>query len=370
MKRGKALRSSVLVFSVVLSGAVASPAISQPAAAGGQVAPAGKVPPPKSLTVKSLPFLPYDWASALTGEHAETTRLDFQVDLDLLAPLGTGQGNAAEYFVRFAAGGDRAADWNDATKRMVPWQHGEKSEHVLPAADPILKEAEPWIDQARCLFYTDVLPFNGLRTRMPNLAHAVGLGQAWRARAGSQRSPEAARDDLRRVIRLGRLFLQDDVSLGQDLAGWALVRMGAEGFYELGRKDGDAVLVALATMVMGDADVMRLEVSRAGSLGAELRRSMTRIQQAPGWVIRANDAAVNKVGMRSQSQQRQAIRCDALTSAFLIMNLGNDNQKKQARQVLERATGDRSATVVLLAKHLLAHPFDPKELDRTPGSGQ
>jgi len=119
----------------------------------GETPPPGLVPPPTSIVPAKLPT-PYCWGCTWNEEAP----LEFQVDLDLLAPLGREGANAALWFRQFARDGARFEQEGreQYTKRKTEFTLGDDSWTVLPGDDPLLLEAEPWVDQATCRFYTEV----------------------------------------------------------------------------------------------------------------------------------------------------------------------------------------------------------------------
>jgi hypothetical protein len=193
------------------------------------VPPPASVPAPRRIALKALAVPP--WGSG----DASNWPVRFRTDLDLLAPLGTGTANAAEWFVAFTKrGGPRASEGEAAMKRAVvgPGDLGK----VLPPNDPLLLEAEPWCDQAKMRFYPDLLPIQGWTTPIGNLLLTVTFARSWVARGMAATDPEKAMDDFRRAMRLGRLVRQEDAVLIADLIGMACIRIAAQGMYDLAVK--------------------------------------------------------------------------------------------------------------------------------------
>jgi hypothetical protein len=144
-------------------------------------------------------------------------QLAFTFDLDLLAPLGNGEGNFAAWFAE-----------------------RDSSSPEQPEVDELAEQAAAWADQARCSFYPDVYPFEGFATRLPDLGRLADIVGAWVAEA--RREPQRAEVLGRRAIRLGRLLLMDELSAAQHLAGLQCVAAEAELLYEHGRRTGDRAL--------------------------------------------------------------------------------------------------------------------------------
>ena len=90
---------------------------------------------------------PFPW----TRSSTQPRPLRFQVDLDLLAPLGDGPANAAIWFRDFAKQDGCRNEWGSNNRAIRPV--GGVDESVFLPDDPILLEAEPWVDQATMRFY-------------------------------------------------------------------------------------------------------------------------------------------------------------------------------------------------------------------------
>jgi hypothetical protein len=192
--------------------------------------------------------------------ESEKWPLRFQTDLDLLAPLGDGPANAALWLKDFAKfQGARLAEAEAAMKRRV--EGPDDFGLVLPPGDPLLKEAEPWADQATMRFYPDVWRGVGGSTPLPNLLVALSLAKSWAARAAENPESPAAIEDCRRAIRWGRLLRQEDATIIQDLVGLASIRIGAEQLYTLAARRGDQRLMLAAAIVQGEAAPQRLRTA-------------------------------------------------------------------------------------------------------------
>ena len=90
--------------------------------------PGGFVPSPKPIQLADLGE-PFCWGCSWN----ENVALEFQVDLDLLAPLGTGKANAAEFFADFARGEARFGEGREGyIERMVEIEIDGDSWRVLP----------------------------------------------------------------------------------------------------------------------------------------------------------------------------------------------------------------------------------------------
>ena len=196
-----ALAAAVIV---VLAGTLGARLIGHDSSFAVMRAPAATVPAPVAFDVSELEV------PCWSCPAARDWPLKFQTDLDLLAPLGTGTANAAEWFALFEKNvGPRYAEATAAMERRV-----ERPDWVgksLPPDDPLLLEAEPWCDQATMDFYPEIFPLDGYATRITNLLLPLNMVRSWVARGLAAENSEAAMADFRRAIRLGRLLRQEDV---------------------------------------------------------------------------------------------------------------------------------------------------------------
>lgn len=213
-------------------------------------APSATVPAPRRIGLSEMPT-PFPW----TGPDGDEKPLRFQVDLDLLAPLGNGPANAAIWFRDFAKLDGSRQDWG--SDERVMGRVGGVEKRVFPPDHPVLLEAERWVDQATMRFYPDVWSAYGPDLRLPNLLFMITLAASWAARAETATDPALAKGDYRRAVRLGRLMLQDDVTPIANLVGLACVRIGARGLYDQARQEADAETMLAASLALHDADAIR-----------------------------------------------------------------------------------------------------------------
>jgi len=215
-------------------------------------APPARIPLPIHIDVPKVPC----WACP----DSEKWPIRFQTDLDVLAPLGDGPANSALWFKDFARPqGARLEEAEAAMKRRLEGPDGIGL--ILPPDDPLLKEAEPWADQATMRFYPDVWATAGGATPLPNLQVALSFARSWVARAASNADSPAALEDCRRAIRWGRLLRQDDATVIQDLVGLTSIRKGADQLYVLAARRGDQPLMLAAAIVLGEAAPQRLRTA-------------------------------------------------------------------------------------------------------------
>ena len=331
-------------------GAAAAPQAVVPSSAPAH-APAAGVPQPKPLALADIPAPPR-WAQIAATE--QFPKLRFTLDLDYFAPLGDGPANAAVWFRDFAkSDGSRAADLRDADLKTVRLFGAEQK--VYPPDHPLLREAEPWVDQATCRFYPGIWKPAGIETPVPNLLFAVNLARSWAARGEQERDPGRAREDFRRAIRLGRLLMQDDMTLIQHLVGWACVSYGLSGLNEAARRDGDAVMVAATTLALGDYNAMRDIASRWVT---EVRIEDAFREMWWGWNVSFEDAQLDRVIERATSDSLRCLRAEALLALVVIEHEGTRGQKAKAAAALAGLTRDPDAQLAGFAKYLESRAYD------------
>ena len=211
---------------------------------------------------------------------------------------------------------------------------------VLPPDDPLLLEAEPWVDQARMRFYPDTWPNARLARGSPNLLQLLKLSESWVARSGTRTDPEAAREDCRRAVRSGRLLLQDDVTVAQNLVGVACVRVGAECLYEVARREGDTSGMLVAERVLHEALGLRARSDwRLRVL--EFSGTVERRWWAP-WqrVTIFPDRDVEKVIRMARSDPSRALRLEAQPRLAIIALAGSSGQRALAQSALDELVKD------------------------------
>jgi hypothetical protein len=234
----------------------------------------GVVPAPLPFDVTELEV------PCWTCPSSKQWRLRFQTNLDLLAPLGNGPANAADWFGLFAKEvGPRGEEGIAAVKRGI--EGPEWLGTVLPPDDPLLLEAEPWCDQATMSFYPDIFPLNGYSTRITNLLFAIKLVRSWVARGEAAESNEKAMADFRRAIRLGRLLRQEDTVVISDLVGLACIHIATRAVYDRALADGDLELALLASVIIGEVAPQRLGTKKH-LICDRGGRQRTRPTNAPG----------------------------------------------------------------------------------------
>jgi hypothetical protein len=313
-------------------------------------------PHPCNISTLSIPCWACPWAKEWP--------LRFVADLDMLAPLGTGTANAAQWFAAFAKPhGPRLAEAEAAMACLVdhaPLAIAPNGLKVLPPGDPLLAEAAPWCDQATMRFYPDVFPVQGGVTQLPNWPFMITLARAWIARGHDAASFEDAMADFRRVIRLGRLWRQDDVVLINDLLGLACIRWGTEAIYERAIKEGKTELALLAAVIAGEGPPQKyLSAVR-----------MTAVEVAPYLRREASGAyALELPAERFKAIREMATSCpdrrfrfEVVANLRLIAALEKGPIRGQAREVLQTLASAGDPIVAANARWSLATPVDDKHV--------
>ena len=325
----------VRVSAMKRSGATAFGIAGETLVMPGETPPPGLVPPPKSIVPAKLPT-PYCWGCTWNQEAP----LEFQVDLDLLAPLGHEGANAALWFRQFARDGARfeAEGREQYAKRKTEFTLGDDSWTVLAGNDPLLLEAEPWVDQATCRFYTEVWELDGWNTPIPDLLMMLDLARAWVVRGKLAEDSETAKRDFRRAIRLGRLLRQDDVTIIQDLVAIAAIRIGAEALYEQAREQGDTATMLVTSMVLADKDAMRLQT--AGRVTTLERALEVDDPDAAEPVLRVTDDELDAIVELTRGLADRRFRMEGLLALQIVKRLGSAGQQATAQEALEALAED------------------------------
>ena len=242
-----------------------------------QSAPAARVPLPIHVDVPKVPC----WSCP----QSEKWPMSFQTDLDLLAPLGDGPANAALWLKDFAKPqGARLAEAEAAMKRRIegPGDFGL----VLPPGDPLLREAEPWADQATMRFYPDVWAAEGASTPIPNLLVGLSFAKSWAARAAANPDAPSAIEDCRRRDPMGTAPPAGGRDAHPGPRRPRVHPIGAEQLYALAARRGDQALMLAAAIVQGEAAPQRLrtaQITTRLAVSVEARTSRSRTGRSRTW---------------------------------------------------------------------------------------
>jgi hypothetical protein len=326
---------------VVLAGSLGARLISRERSDSTHPAPDAYVRQPAVLDVATLEV------PCWTCPANKGWPLRFQTDLDLLAPLGEGPGNAAEWFALFTKEiGPRADEViaaNEARADGPEWVG-----KVFPPDAPLLLEAEPWVDQATMKFYPEIYALDGYETRVTNLLFALNLARSWIARGLEAEDSETAVADFRRAIRLGRLLRQEDIVIINDLVGLACIHLGTRGVYERARADGDLETALLASVVLGEVPAQRFRTSEritATDLAESIVSSGSgelELQLRPGKLDALIDAAENAPDRR--------FRAEAIIGLNTIRWQGTVEERARAFEVLETLAADADPEIAAGAR--------------------
>lgn len=332
---------------VVLAGSLGARLIARDSPVAVPQAPGATVPEPAVFQIADLEV------PCWTCPPNKDWPLRFQIDLDLLAPLGTGTANAAEWFALFEKRvGPRADEAVAAQKRGIDGP--EWLDTVLPPDDPLLLEAEPWCDQATMSFYPEVFPLDGYSTRITNLLFAIKLVRSWVARGEAAENSDAAMADFRRAIRLGRLLRQEDVVVISDLVGLACIHIATRGIYNRALADGNLELALLASVVLGEVAPQRLGTKRHLT-STDLLDSFHR-DDAGEVFFRLQLGKLDTVIEAAESAPDRRMRCEAILGLNIVRSLGAPEEQARAFDVLEKLAGDDDSKVAEGSRWSLENP--------------
>jgi hypothetical protein len=313
------------------------------------LAPSASVPEPARLDAGSLEV------PCWSCPYAKEWPLRFRTDLDLLAPLGTGDRNAGEFFALFEKErGSRAKDALAFMDRRVETPGHEEIGAAVPGDDPLLLEAEPWVDQAQLWFYPDIYPMEGIATRIPNLLFTLALARSWTLRGVLAEDPLEGIEDCRRAIRLGRLLRQEDVILINDLVGLACIHIGSRGVFEIAQRTGDHDLALLASIVLGEVAPQRLFTSQritALDVTPDLSRN------ADGsYHLDSSERRIEALIDTLESSPDRRFLGEALMDSHAVLYLGTESQRARIRKAVESVAGCDDAVFETVAKQVLSEP--------------
>jgi len=293
--------------------------------------------------------------------QAQEWAIGFKTDLDLLAPLGDGPDNAAEFFVLFGKEyGSRAEEAQAfAKRRQEPDEALEWVGSVVPPDDPLLLEAEPWTEQRTMRFYPDLLPMEGYKTRITNLLFMLSLARSWVARGVQAEDPAQGLVDCRTAIRLGRLLRQEDVVLINDLVGLACIHIGARGVYDIAQRTGDLPLELVASVVLGEVAPQRLYTSQRLS-SVDAKPFLHRDEEGRLKLELPDDKVDAFVEMVTSCPDRR-FQGEATLGSHIILYHGTPEQQARIRTALEQVAAGDDPLQADFARLVLSRP-PPAEL--------
>lgn len=342
--RSKRTLSVVLAAAVlvVLAGSVAVRARARLAGTASE-APAATVPAPSAVDLGRLEI------PCWSCRDAKDWPVRSRVDLDQIAPLGNGAGNAAIFFRDFAkTSGRRQAELEKARATMLDGP--EEGWKIFPPDHPLLVEAEPWTEQATMRFYPALLALDGWNTEIPDLIFALDLAKSWVAR-GRTKDGEAALEDYRRAVRLGRLLRQEDTTILGDLVGLACLRFGLEAIYDEQRERGDLAGALAAAVALGELAPQRLLTSERITridVSAFLSKDQKRLDLPA--------TRLDTIVAMAESDPDRRFRGEATLDLGIVVHLGTVEARERATRVLEKLRADNDERIASLAAWSLAHP--------------
>lgn len=313
-----------------------------------------EVPLPKAANPEGYPT-PRNWAKDISFNN--TLKLEFGLDLDYLAPLGKGTTNAAVWLSQFSKGvGAREGELKEILKDRISFKYGKKEWKILPGDHPHLGEAEPWTEQAECRFFKKIWSPQSHEHNMPNLFHALMIGKSYVARGLNETDPAKAAEDFRRVIRLGRLLRQDDITVIHDLMAVYLIRLGAEAHYVSARQHGDTETMLLCALIINDANSIRFISSKRNEiLGTVSQQISSKMGSFRVFASKMDfeDDVIKEIISGTHVAYERRFRLEFMDTLWDVMHTGEASQKKLAKEALELLTEDSDAVVVARAKWLL-----------------
>lgn len=312
-------------------------------------APRAEVPSPEKVAMTEM-IVPR-WSSPKAGAWA----LRFQSDLDGLAPFGRGDGNAAEFFALFEKErGPRVWEASAAMDRRREIEGLEEFGSVFPFDEPLLLEAEPWIDQATMIFYPDIYPIEGMATRIPNLLFPLAMARTWTARGVLADNVEAGLEDCRRAIRLGRLLREEDAILINDLVGLACIRAGARGMFKIAQRTGDHELAVYSAIVIGEVAPQRLYTSQR--ITSVDLTPYTRENDDGSYRLEATDKVADAVFTMVTESPDKRFRGEASMGAYTLLKFGTNEQQQRSKEIFTEMLSSPDEVFVKLAEWCLNTP--------------
>jgi len=283
----------------------------------------------------------------------------FQTDLDLIAPLGDGTGNAAEFFALFEK--QRGSRAEEATAMMDRRFEDEDDFGLIVASDDeLLLEAEPWVDQAVMTFYPEIFPMEGTKTRITNLLVMLTFARSWAAHGVAAKDAEEGLEDCRRAIRLGRLLRQDDVVIINDLVGLASIHLGTRGVYRIAQRTGDSDLALLASVVLGELAPQRfmtMEKISAFDLEPYLRREPSGAHR-----LDLPDNMLDEMIETAAGLTERRFFGELILTGNVILHLGSSQQQDRVRVLLQELAADEDPIIADFAQWALDNPPTEEQL--------
>ena len=320
--------------------------------------PPGRVPPPAAYDVGAheLPIAP------TTDVMWRAKQLDDYL-FDAIAPLGDGPANAAEWWRDFSElDGKRAKELDALRLREVRREVAGSSRLYFAWDDPFVQEARATADQARLSFFPGVWPHPDFwrKSEFPGLI-MITTSTSWMVHGLESPDPRVAREDFRRMIRLGRLMLQDDASVLQHGIGMRILRDGLEALYDRARRDGDRpeqMLVALA--ILDRVQVAEWERGRFGQIELPGHVDLS----DPSARLSISEDVMDTIEAAYSHSTARRWKLDALRALQVAMARGDAASASRAATLLRSAAESGDPMVASVARRALAgEGVEQAELD-------
>jgi len=308
------------------------------------VPPSSRVEAARETTVSDLEIPCWSCPSARTWP------VRFRTDLDLIAPLGVGAANAAEFFALFEKDrGPRAREAEAMQSRRI--EREDDIGKVVAPDDELLLEAEPWVDQSVMRFYPDIFPLEGGGTRITNLLVMLTMARSWIARGVDSSDLAEGLEDCRRAIRLGRLLRQDDVVIINDLVGLACIHIGARGVYRIAQREGNHELALLASVVIGEVAPQRMMT--AERITVFDLKPFIRHEEGGRITLDLPDSHLDTALEMADSFTERRFFGEVCMTGILILHRGTPAQRTRVREQLERLAADDDDMISAFARWAL-----------------
>lgn len=341
----------LLVWQIQDGGQIAEPAFLAPPRCALRPEP-GRPPEPRPFSVDELPT-----SGGWVPHFPPYMPIKPSFDLDLLAPLGTGSTNAACWFKDFAEQFARhAAEGKPAYEaRMIEMPiGGGLVSKVFAADDPLLLEAEPWIDQTVMRFQPDFGEVGPAFDPYPlDPVMIQDLGMSYVARGLSAKEPALAREDFRRSIRLGRLLLENRTDLPQAMAGWVCINLGTRALFETARAEGDAQTMLAASLALADNQALLMGFKLFFKILHGIFPHVIRIFGHPFATV--HDEEFRAMAELAEQDLSRSDQIEALTTLRVVRLVGTSQQRVKVEEILHRQAASPDLLVAAFARQALTN---------------
>jgi hypothetical protein len=309
---------------------------------------------PTAAEVKQESVIPFPkWGKPQSRDWP----IRFKSDLDIIAPLGKGAKNAAIWFKDFMK--FKGPRWSEFEKaRRKGGEYGSIGR--LDPGHPLLLEAEEWCNQARLRFYPEVIPLAAENTKVISLLVPLVLANSWIARGNKCKNPADALLDFQRVIRLGRLWRQDDTIVYSDLGGLECIRMGAQAIYDLAVRIKDFRLAANAAVILSEYIPQRVLTTR--QLNSLYIYPFTKKGKDKA-VIHLPRSSFKDIRHMASSAPDRRFRLEAIFTLSYIIHYGTLKQIGESVKLLRTLSKSDDQIIAVSANFALKNRPGLEELD-------